>query len=103
MEKKINLKIYVQQVLGGTSSINGLIYLRGSRKDYDNWEKMGNKGWSYKDVLPFFKKSENNLQINNMDSGYHNQGGPLSVAQLNYHPPMSYDILKAAKELGELF
>ncbi|XP_043478006.1 glucose dehydrogenase [FAD, quinone]-like isoform X2 [Leptopilina heterotoma] len=88
------------KVLGGTSSINGMIYIRGSRKDFNNWEKLGNKGWAYKDVLTYFKKSENNQQIDKMDTGFHSQRGPLSVTQLNYHPPMCYDILKAGKELG---
>ncbi|XP_051160813.1 uncharacterized protein LOC127281240 [Leptopilina boulardi] len=88
------------KVLGGSSSINGMTYIRGSKKDFDDWEKMGNRGWSFKDVLPFFKKSENNLQYNLMDNGYHSQNGPLPVTQFNYHPPMSYDILKAGQELG---
>ncbi|XP_051160896.1 glucose dehydrogenase [FAD, quinone]-like [Leptopilina boulardi] len=88
------------KVLGGSSSINGMMYMRGSRKDYNDWEKLGNKGWSYKDVLPFFKKSENNLQMDKVDFKYHGQDGPLPVTQFNDQPPISFDILKAAKELG---
>lgn len=61
---------------------------------------MGNRGWSFKDVLPYFKKSENNLQIDKMDAGYHSNKGPLYLTQFNYHPPMSHDLLKAGKELG---
>ncbi|XP_043485307.1 glucose dehydrogenase [FAD, quinone]-like [Leptopilina heterotoma] len=88
------------KVLGGTSVMNGMMYMRGSRKDYDNWEKLGNKGWSYRDVLKYFMKSENNLQLDKVDAGYHSRGGPLAVTQFNHHFPISYDILNAGKELG---
>lgn len=50
--------------MGGTSSTNGMLYVRGSPSDFNDWAKLGNKGWSYKDVLPYFKKSENNLDDN---------------------------------------
>ena len=67
------------KVLGGCSSINGMVYIRGSRHDYDNWAKEGAKGWSYKDVLPYFKKSEdvridelkNSGTLNNLLGWYH--------------------------------
>ncbi|XP_033217048.1 glucose dehydrogenase [FAD, quinone]-like [Belonocnema kinseyi] len=88
------------KVLGGSSVMNGMMYMRGSRKDFDDWEKMGNIGWSYQDVLPYFIKSENNLQFNEMDSGYHGTGGPLPVTQFNFHPPLSFSLLDAGKELG---
>ncbi|XP_051160894.1 glucose dehydrogenase [FAD, quinone]-like [Leptopilina boulardi] len=88
------------KVLGGSSSINGMMYMRGSQKDYNDWEKLGNKGWSYKDVLPFFKKSENNLQMDKVDPEYHGQDGPIPVTQFKYRSPVSLDILAAAKELG---
>lgn len=81
--------------------MNGMTYMRGSRKDFDDWEKMGNIGWSYQQVLPYFIKSENNLQFNEMDSGYHGTGGPLPVTQFNFHPPLSFSLLDAGKELGE--
>jgi len=65
------------KVLGGSSSINAMIYIRGHKEDYNEWARLGNKGWSYKDVLPYFKKSEHR------EAGaddYHGQGGPLNVA-----------------------
>ncbi|XP_043478003.1 glucose dehydrogenase [FAD, quinone]-like [Leptopilina heterotoma] len=88
------------KVLGGTGAINAMVYIRGAHRDFDNWETMGNSGWSFKDVLPYFKKSENNLQMDKVDSEYHGRGGPLPITQFNNHPPISNDILKAAKELG---
>lgn len=80
--------------------INGMMYIRGSRTDYDNWAKLGNYGWSYQEVLPYFLKSEDNLQANIMDAGYHGIGGPLTVTQFPYHPPLSYAIVQAGAELG---
>ncbi|XP_018396668.1 PREDICTED: glucose dehydrogenase [FAD, quinone]-like [Cyphomyrmex costatus] len=88
------------KVLGGTSVMNGMMYMRGSRKDYDDWAKLGNVGWSYRDVLPFFIRSEDNQQVNSMDYGYHGVGGPLTVMQFPYHPPLSFSLLEAGKELG---
>ncbi|XP_012266950.1 glucose dehydrogenase [FAD, quinone] isoform X2 [Athalia rosae] len=88
------------KVLGGTSVMNGMMYMRGSRKDYDDWAKLGNPGWSYEDVLPFFMRSEDNLQVDEMDSGYHATGGPLTVTRFPYHPPLSGAIMEAGKELG---
>ncbi len=64
------------KVLGGSSSINAMIYIRGHKNDYDEWAKLGNKGWAYKDVLPYFKKSEN--RASGADD-YHSQDGPLHV------------------------
>ncbi|XP_026488978.1 glucose dehydrogenase [FAD, quinone] [Vanessa tameamea] len=88
------------KVLGGTSVMNGMMYIRGSRKDYDDWAAAGNEGWSYEEVLPYFMKSEDNKQIEEMDKGYHATGGPLTVSQFPYHPPLSYSIIKAGEELG---
>jgi choline dehydrogenase len=70
------------RVLGGSSSINGMIYVRGNRGDYDGWARAGATGWSYDEVLPYFKRSEHN---ENGASAYHGSGGPLHVS--NLHPP----------------
>lgn len=80
--------------------MNGMMYIRGSRRDYDAWAAAGIEGWSYDDVLPYFLKSEDNKQMNQMDQGYHATGGPLTVSQFPYHPPLSYSIVKAGEELG---
>lgn len=80
--------------------MNGMTYMRGSRKDYDDWARLGNVGWSYRDVLPFFIRSEDNQQVNSMDYGFHGVGGPLTVMQFPYHPPLSFALLEAGKELG---
>ena len=65
------------KVLGGSSAINGLLYVRGQKEDYDHWRQLGNEGWSYEDVLPFFKKAENQ---ENGPNDYHGSGGPLQVS-----------------------
>lgn len=77
-----------------------MMYIRGSRFDFDNWHKLGNYGWSYQEVLPYFLKSEDNLEANIMDPGFHGVGGPLTVTRFPYHPPLSYAILQAGLELG---
>ena len=82
--------------------MNGMTYMRGSRKDFHDWKKMGNFGWDYPDVFPYFLKSENNLQLEDVDYGYHARGGPLPVTQFTYHPPLSFDLLKAGNELGTI-
>lgn len=64
------------KVLGGSSSINGMVYIRGQHEDYDGWAKAGNKGWGYKDMLPYFKATEHNTAGAN---DYHGVGGPLWV------------------------
>lgn len=80
-----------------------MMYIRGNKEDYDGWEDMGNPGWNFEDVLPYFLKSEDNLQINEVDGKYHRTGGLLSVSKFPYNPPLSYAILRAGQELGMIF
>ena len=92
-------RIFVPQgrVLGGSSAINYMIYIRGNRGDYDEWFRSGNEGWAYDDVLPYFVKAENNQAISNR---YHGTAGPLAVAS---HPPSNALVgryLAAAQEVG---
>ena len=84
------------RVLGGSSSINAMIYIRGTRSDYDGWARRGATGWSFDDVLPYFKKSED--QERGADA-YHGAGGPLGVSDLRYRNPLSDLFLAAAAEL----
>ena len=65
------------KALGGSSAINAMVYIRGHRSDYDGWAALGNPGWAYDDVLPYFKKSENNEIVHD---AFHGTGGPLNVA-----------------------
>ncbi|MEH2307510.1 GMC family oxidoreductase [Nostoc sp.] len=94
-----NRKIYCPRgkVLGGTSAINAMIYIRGSRLDYDHWEKLGNVGWSYEDVLPYFQKSENQQRG---ASEFHGVDGLLSVTDPLAPNVMSQKFLEAAIGLG---
>jgi len=85
------------KVLGGSSSINGLLYVRGQHEDYDRWRQRGNTGWGYDDVLPYFKKAEN--QARGADA-YHGTGGPLSVSDWRHADPLSEAFVKAAVETG---
>jgi choline dehydrogenase-like flavoprotein len=86
------------KALGGSSAINAMIYARGHRWDYDNWAALGNAGWAYDDVLPYFKKSENNED--HRDSAYHGVGGPLNVAKLRSPSPLNQVFLQACQSLG---
>ena len=85
------------KVLGGSSSINGLLYVRGQAEDYDNWEALGNKGWSYKEVLPYFKKSEDHERG---ADAYHATGGPLKVSDLRLRRPIADYFIDAAEQAG---
>ncbi len=85
------------KVLGGSSSINGLVYIRGQREDYDQWRQLGNEGWSFDDVLPYFKKSED--QARGADA-YHGAGGPLAVSDPKTPHPLCEAFIDAAAALG---
>jgi choline dehydrogenase len=80
-------------LVGGSSSINSMIYLRGAPADYDEWALQGNKGWSWSDVLPYFKKSEDNDGIHD---DFHGSGGPLHVTGVNQLHPLARAFVKAA-------
>lgn len=80
--------------------INGMMYIRGNPADYNDWEASGNPGWKWNDVLPYFKKSEDNRQIEEVDSEHHSTGGLLPVSKFPYNPPISKAILQGAEELG---
>jgi choline dehydrogenase-like flavoprotein len=81
--------------LGGSSAINAMVYIRGHRSDYDQWAALGNPGWSYADVLPYFKRSEDNAEFG---SDYHGKGGPLAVNALRSGNPIQQTFLQAARE-----
>jgi Choline dehydrogenase and related flavoproteins len=85
------------KVLGGGSSINAQIYTRGNALDYDDWRQMGCEGWAYEDVLPYFRKAEDNDTYNNR---YHGKGGPLGVSKPAAPLPICEAYFKAAAELG---
>ncbi len=85
------------KVLGGSSSINYMAYVRGNRHDFDQWQALGNDGWSYADVLPYFKKAENRERG---ALAYHGVGGPLNVFELSTINPLTEAFIAAGVELG---
>ncbi len=80
------------KVLGGSSAINAMIYIRGQKEDYDSWAKEGNNGWSWNEVLPFFKKAENN---ENRSEKFHGTLGPLEVSNQKAAKPISHAYIEA--------
>ncbi|XP_020706476.2 glucose dehydrogenase [FAD, quinone]-like isoform X2 [Athalia rosae] len=88
------------KALGGTSTLNYMVHTRGGKLDFDNWAAMGNEGWSYEDLLPYFKKSERfNIPLLN-NSTWHNREGNLCVEYVPYRTPLSKAFLQAGKEMG---
>ncbi len=85
------------RLLGGSSSVNAMVYMRGQGADYDHWRQLGNAGWGYDDVLPFFKKAETNERIHD---NFHGQSGPLNVAERPFTSPLSHAFVAAAQEAG---
>ena len=85
------------KTLGGSSSINGLLYIRGQERDYDIWRQLGNKGWSWREVLPYFIKAEDQERG---QSEYHGQGGPLSVSDQRIKLDILDVFQNAANEVG---
>src|SRR5215208_3001797 len=100
-ERLLNDRIVLHprgKVMGGTSSINAMIYIRGNRRDYDNWAMLGNEGWSYEEVLPYFIKSENNQRHG--ISKLHGRDGPLVVSDPDPPSRASVAFVNAAAEVG---
>ena len=85
------------KTLGGSSSINAMVYIRGARADYDGWRDLGNPGWGYDEVLPYFKRSEDNERG---ESHYHGVGGPLSVSDIRDLHPLADAFVAAGESLG---
>ena len=84
------------KVLGGSSSINGMVYIRGQAEDFDHWRQLGNTGWSFDDVLPYFRRAEDQQSIRD---DFHGKGGPLAVSDVERHP-IAEAFIDAAMGLG---
>ena len=85
------------KTLGGSSSINGMLYIRGQSNDYNYWRQLGNVGWSWEDVLPYFKKSEDNQEG---EDNFHGVGGPLKVEKMRASFKVLDLFMEAAEEFG---
>jgi len=86
------------KLLGGSSAINGMVFVRGQAQDFDTWAQLGNRGWSYQDVLPFFKRMES--YAGGGDDALRGRGGPLRVTNPEPHDPIFATMIKAAAEVG---
>ena len=84
------------KTLGGSSSINAMLYVRGHKWDYDHWSAIGNEGWSYDEVLPYFIKAEHNEEH---DNEYHGQNGPLNVSKIRHQPESCESFVEAGSAL----
>jgi choline dehydrogenase len=85
------------KVLGGSSSINGLIYIRGQAADFNHWRQLGNAGWSFYDVLPYFRRAEDNERG---ADALHGVGGPLAVSNMRDRHPLADAYIEAAQQCG---
>lgn len=96
----LNRRMNVPQgrTVGGSSSVNGMVYIRGDAQDYDDWEKAGATGWSYADVLPWFRHAESNIRL---ADEYHGNDGPLLVSDPAHGHPLGYAFLRAGQQLGQ--
>jgi len=92
-------KLYIPRgkTLGGSSSTNAMAYVRGNKADFNEWAALGNTGWGYEEVLPYFKKSESNV---NFDNEYHGQDGPLSVTLSQQPSPFAEAFVEACRQTG---
>ena len=84
------------KTLGGSSSINAMLYVRGHKWDYDHWANLGNDGWSYDEILPYFKKAEHNEKF---DDNFHGQNGPLNVSKIRHENTPVKDFVKTASKI----
>jgi len=99
-EPELNNRVMYQprgKVLGGTSSINGMVYMRGNAADYDEWRQRGCEGWDYESVLPYFKRAEDNARGGDK---FHGTGGPLKVQDHRWQPSLAKAMHDAAVEAG---
>lgn len=98
-----NRRLYLPRgkTLGGSSSINAMAYVRGNKADYNTWEALGNKGWGYDELLPYFIKSECNEQSQQLDQGFHGTSGELNVTfPQKFKTPYSHAFIEAGKAIG---
>lgn len=98
-----NRKIYLPRgkTLGGSSSTNAMAYVRGNRADYDHWASLGNEGWDYKSILPYFKRSEQHQQADQLDTDYHGKDGELNVTlPTQFKTPFVDDFIAACAAVG---
>lgn len=96
-------KIYLPRgkTLGGSSSTNAMAYVRGNAADYDGWEALGNPGWGYKDILPYFKRAENNADADHLDKGYHGTKGELDITlPTTFQTPFVKGFIAACAAIG---
>jgi choline dehydrogenase len=98
-----NRRMYLPRgkTLGGSSSTNAMAYVRGNRADYDGWAALGNEGWAYDDVLPYFIRSETNEQLEQLDNHYHGGDGPLNVTYATrFKTPLASAFVASCGEMG---
>nr|XP_023022825.1 glucose dehydrogenase [FAD, quinone]-like [Leptinotarsa decemlineata] len=88
------------KVLGGSSVLNYMLYVRGNKHDYDLWEQLGNPGWNYDNVLKYFKKSEDNRNPYLAKTPYHSKGGLLTIQESPWRTPLVVAFLEAGLEMG---
>jgi choline dehydrogenase len=99
-EPELNNRAIIQprgKVLGGSSSINGLLYIRGQSADFDHWRQLGNAGWSFEDVLPFFRRAEDQERG---EDALHGVGGPLAVSDVCEPHPLCEAFIAASQQAG---
>lgn len=88
------------KVMGGSSVLNAMVYVRGNKRDFESWKAQGNPGWGYEEVLPYFLKSEDNRNPYLTRTRYHRSGGLLTVQEAPWRSPLSVAFIRAGEELG---